>query len=501
MSSSLIKICIADDEPRGRQLLIDLLAPEGYQLIQAADGEAAVKLILAEQPDLVLLDVMMPRLNGFAVCQQIRADARMRQVPIILLTALDDRRSRLQGLEAGADDFIAKPLDAMELRTRVRTITRLNRFRTLADERERFASALALSPDAIVIAAPDGSIHFTNDSYARLVDGSRCRSAETRNFFDVFPSSAAAGLGSIANRVLDGASLDTPFETTLAAPQRAETTVEITVGTLPWSNAPALQFILRDITEKKLLEAQLLRAQRIELLGQLAGGIVHDMNNLLGAILGCTQLVQLGSGDRTPALLTNIETSATRGVNLLRQLLMFARGSDEALQDVLPTGVLAEVASVVRETFPRDFTVELVADDTCPLITGDANQLHQILMNLCVNARDAMPTGGKLTLSAVRRTLDPIQARRLGGEARAGEFVVLAVRDTGTGIPPHVKAKLFDPFFTTKPPGKGTGLGLATVQRLVRRHEGFMHLETEVGVGTCFHCFLPVTASPVVAEN
>ena len=495
MSSPTLKICIADDEPRGRQLLRDLLSPEGYQLVEAVDGEEAVAVVLLERPDLVLLDVMMPHLNGFEVCRKLRADKGMSQVPIILLTALDDRRSRLQGLEAGADDFISKPLDAMELRTRVRTITRLNRFRTLFDERERFASALALSPDAIVIVAPDGKIHFTNDAYGRLVDPTCCRSAETRNFYDALPPAMLTEFLALAECVLAGATVSHPFETTLAAPQRDATVVEITLGRLPWTNGPALQFILRDITEKKLLETQLLRSQRIEVLGQLAGGIVHDVNNLLTAILGSAQLIQMGGHTRTPELLQAIDSSAKRGVNLLRQLLLFARGSDEALQEVRPSVLLAEVASVVRETFPRNIALELLADESCPVISADPNQLHQILMNLCVNARDAMPASGTLTLSVVRRSLDASQAKRLGGEAHAGEFVVFAVRDSGSGILPQVKAKLFDPFFTTKLPGQGTGLGLATVLRLVRRHEGFIHLETEVGIGTCFHCFLPLTAS------
>ena len=142
MSTPATKICIADDESRGRQLLTDLLAPEGYQLIHATDGVEAVAVVLREEPDLVLLDVMMPRMNGYEVCRRLRADERMRQVPILLLTALDDRRSRMEGLEAGADDFLTKPVDGMELRTRVRTITRLNRFRLLFDQRERFVAAL-----------------------------------------------------------------------------------------------------------------------------------------------------------------------------------------------------------------------------------------------------------------------------------------------------------------------------------------------------------------------
>ncbi|MBI5767155.1 MAG: response regulator [Verrucomicrobia bacterium] len=492
MSTTLPKICIADDDFRGRQLLADLLSPEGYQLILAQDGEEAVALALVEQPDLILLDVMMPKLNGYEVCRRLRADPGLSQVPILLLTALDDRRSRLTGLDAGADDFLSKPLDATELRTRVRTIIRLNRFRLLSEERERFATALALSPNAIVITSPDGVMHYRNAAFDELINPVQCPSVVSRNLFDAFPPETIAALRTRAAAVLAGGAAASSVETLLAGALRPETVVDVSVGRLPWGDGPALQFILRDVTEKKLLEAQLLRSQRIELLGQLAGGIVHDVNNILAAVLGSAQLIQMGATERAPVLLDNIQSSATRGVNLLRQLLMFARGSDEALVEVLPGGILAEVASVVRETLGRDYEVSLQIDDRCPHLTADPNQLHQVLMNLCVNARDAMPDGGKLLLSSAHRILSAADATQLGGEARAGEFVVLAVRDSGTGIPPHIKVRLFDPFFTTKPAGKGTGLGLATVLRLLRRHGGFVHLETEVGAGTCFHCYLPL---------
>lgn len=495
MNSPAPKICIADDEPRGRQLLQDLLAPEGYQLVHACDGEEAIATVLLEQPDLVILDVMMPGLNGFEVCRRIRSHEQVRQVPVMLLTALDDRRSRLQGLEAGADDFLTKPVDSVELRTRVRTITRLNRFRTLFDQRARFVSALALSPDAVVITAPDGTIHFSNDAFAQFLDPSRCRSVETRNFFDALPAASAAELRAVADRLLRGEKMGRPYETALNSAQQAGLILEITAGTLPWAEGAALQFILRDVTEKKLLEGQLLRSQRIEVLGQLAGGIVHDVNNILAAITGSVQLISMGAGDRTPRLLNTIETSAMRGVSLLRQLLLFARGTDEALKEVAPAGVMGEVAAVASATFGRGYEVEVVTDAACPALWADSTQLHQILMNLCVNARDAMPDGGKITLSAAPANLTAAAAAALSREARAGEFVVVAVRDTGTGIPAAVRAKLFDPFFTTKPPGKGTGLGLATVLRLVRRHEGFVVLETQEGVGSCFHCYLPLVPS------
>lgn len=495
MNPAPIKICIADDEPRGRQLLQDLLSTDGYTLVTAADGDEAIAVSILEMPDLILLDVMMPKKDGYEVCRRLRANETMSQVPIIMLTALEDRRSRLRGLEVGADDFISKPIDAFELRTRVRTISRLNRFRTLSDERERFFAAMTHSPDGIVIADAAGTVHFANQAFGRLLDPLKWADGESHQFLDAFPADRVSALKEFIVRASADGEHPTPFETALASPHVADTVVEITAGPLSWAGQPALQFNIRDITEKKRLESQLLRSQRLELLGQLSSGIIHDVNNILAAVLGTAQLLQQDPDDKAPALLANIESSATRGVNLIRQLLMFARGSDGELEPVPPAGALAEVASVITETFGREHKIVFDAPDHLPFIAADPNQIHQIIMNLAVNARDAMPAGGTITLSATHRSLSSEQAAALGGESQAGDFVVLAVRDGGTGIPKEIRAKLFDPFFTTKPPGKGTGLGLATVMRLVKRHQGFVHLETEVGRGTCFHCYLPVTES------
>ncbi len=491
-----MKICIVDDEPRGLQLLQDLLQPDGYTLVTAVDGEEALAVAILEEPDLILLDVMMPKLDGFEVCRRLRAHETLCHVPIIFLTALEDRRSRLRGLEVGADDFISKPIDAVELRTRVRTASRLNRFRAMSEERERFLDAMTQSPDGIVIAEVAGTIHFANRAFGRLLDPMLWADASHHGLYDAFPADRVGELQSFAAQAAAGsASPNATFETTLAGPRVADTVVEITAGPLSWAGRRVLQFNIRDITEKKRLETQLLRSQRLELLGQLSGGIVHDVNNIMAAVLATAQLLRMGAPDPSHQLLGNIESSAIRGVNLLRQLLVFARGSDGELQDVAPGGILAEVASLIRETFGRDYQIEFSAPDDLPLLRAEPNQLHQILMNLCVNARDAMPKGGRLILSATRRRVTAETAATLGGDARTGDFVVIAVRDTGSGIPPSVRAKLFDPFFTTKPPGKGTGLGLATVMRLVRRHQGFVHLETEVGRGTCFHCYLPTGIS------
>ena len=220
------------------------------------------------------------------------------------------------------------------------------------------------------------------------------------------------------------------------------------------------------------------------------------MNNILSAIYGSAQLIEMKGGQDYKIHLDQIITSTERGASMLRQLMMFARGDDEALELTSPTAPTAEVAGMIKETFGRLYEVNYEAAADLPRVLVDPTQIHQIVMNLCVNARDAMPDGGQLTISLTRRTVPSGLTAVMGDNPAAGDYVVLSVRDNGTGIPAHILPKLFDPFFSTKPKGKGTGLGLATVIRLVRRHKGFVTLETTLGQGTCFHCHFPIEASP-----
>lgn len=487
-------ILVVDDDAKGRQLLNNLLASEGYRVALAPDGHAALALAEDLRPDVVLLDVMMPGLDGFEVCRRLRANDALRHVPILLLTALDDRQSKLQGLEAGADDFLSKPFDSVELRTRLRTITRLNRFRTLFDERARFETAVAYSPDGVVLAGDDGKIVMLNTAFRSLV---RVEAADDSALpvFDYFAAAEARLLREqLGKSSMIGHRIG-PIETQLQHARAEDTIVEITVGRLPGQGGSVLEFNVRDITEKKRLESLLLRSQRIEILGQLAGGIVHDVNNILTAISGNAMLAEDAEPAKARQHMENIQKSVRRGASLLRQILMFARGSDGELAPTSTALLVHETAGIVNEVLSKMIKVSYDAPGDLPDINGDSNQLHQVLMNFCVNARDAMPNGGTLRLTTERVTLSAEQARAIGPEARAGDFVTLCVRDSGTGMPPEVKARLFDPFFTTKPADRGTGLGLATVLRVVRRHEGFIAVDTVIGKGTTFTCYFPVPAA------
>jgi signal transduction histidine kinase len=259
---------------------------------------------------------------------------------------------------------------------------------------------------------------------------------------------------------------------------------------------PAVRRALEDArkrAELKEAEARLLRAQRLESIGALASGIAHDLNNILAPIMMSAPMLRWGlKPEEVEKTLVSIETSAQRGADLVKQLLLFGRGVEGNRTVLQPKHLVRDIARMVRETFPKAITLESKTAADLWTLTGDATQIHQVLLNLCVNARDAMPSGGKLSLSAENIQLDEHYASMVA-EAKPGPYVLIRVTDTGEGIPPAIMEKVFDPFFTTKEQGKGTGLGLSTVLGIVKSHGGYLDLRSEVGKGTTFSVYFPAT--------
>ncbi len=246
-----------------------------------------------------------------------------------------------------------------------------------------------------------------------------------------------------------------------------------------------------DITEKKKFELQLLRSQRMESIGTLAGGIAHDLNNVLTPIMLSLQMLEEKFKDeQSQKLLTMLERNLLRGSNLIKQVMSFARGIEGERKPLQAAHIISEIEKVAKETFNKNIEIKTDISKELFTISGDATQLHQVIMNLCVNARDAMPDGGTLHITASNFYVDESYAR-MNIESRAGQYIVITVSDTGTGIPPEIMGRIFEPFFTTKEPGKGTGLGLSTSLGIVKSHGGFINVSSEVGEGTIFKIYLP----------
>jgi PAS domain S-box-containing protein len=262
--------------------------------------------------------------------------------------------------------------------------------------------------------------------------------------------------------------------------------------------------VVIDITEKKKMEEQFLRMQRLESIGTLASGIAHDLNNVLGPILLGIELLKRNPEGRNhrEVAIRNIESSATRGRDIIRQILNFSKGGDQERYAIQLKHLGYEIESLIKETFPKSITVRTNFFRELWPVSGNVTQLHQVMMNLCINARDAMPDGGTLTISMENRTIDDLFSK-LQGEVKPGNYIEITVADTGHGIPKEIQDKVFEPFFSTKDPGHGTGLGLSTVKNIVKSHEGFLKLYSEPNKGTEFKVFIPaaITDAPPLDQE
>jgi PAS domain S-box-containing protein len=256
-----------------------------------------------------------------------------------------------------------------------------------------------------------------------------------------------------------------------------------------------------DITEKKKIEAQFMRAQRMESIGTLAGGVAHDLNNILAPIMMSIDILKtLANDPQAMTILETIEVSAKRGADIVRQVLSFARGLEGQRIEVQPKHLFKDLENIIKDTFPKDIRLQFSIPNDIWTILGDPTQVHQILLNLCVNARDAMPNGGNLTIAVENCVLDE-QYAAMNIQAKPGRYVNISVTDSGTGMPADLIDKIFEPFFTTKALNKGTGLGLSTVMAIVKSHDGIINVYSEPGKGTTFKVYLPAMETSLEARK
>ncbi len=391
----------------------------------------------------------------------------------------------------GISHFVAVKHDITE---------RMNAERQLREQ----AALLDIVPDAIVIRDFDNCIRFWNKG-AELIYGWKPEEVLGRKATGLMYRMGQDRFPTILERVLSRGEWAGELEhiTSKGAPVTVQSRFALIRGTD--GNPLSVLSVNTDVTEKKSFETQLLRAQRLESLGTLAGGIAHDLNNVLAPILMSFESIKRKLTDEKAIhMLSVAESSAARGKQIVAQVLTFARGFESAKGPLQMRHLLHEIEQIARETFPRSIEIKTALARDLSMVLGDATQIHQMFMNLCVNARDAMPKGGTLRMSAANVELDEAFAiMRIGSQA--GPHVVLEVSDTGEGIPKENLERIFDPFFTTKEVGKGTGLGLSTVHTIVKGHGGFIDVSSKPGSGTTFRIHLPAigekAASPGLMQN
>lgn len=481
------RILVVDDNADMRQYLLTVLS-EYWTVDAVGDGEAALAQVRSAQPDLIVSDVMMPRMDGFALLRALRAEPATRAVPFVLLSARADDRAIVEGLETGADDYLVKPFSARELVTRVRSRLEASRATTsaLRVSEARFRRLAESGIIGITVSDASGRILEANDAFVRMLGYSRGDVlAGLLHWAQLSPGKARVDDDRVAQS----------WERELR--RKDGSSVPALVAVAPLEGGETLAISL-DLSERKRLEEQFRQAQKMEAVGRLAGGIAHDFNNVLSIVLSYSDLItaDLAADDPLRGDIEEIKAAGLRGTGLTRQLLAFSR------QQVLEPRVLdlnrivSGMDRMLGRLLGADIELAFLPSSGLGRINADAGQIEQVLMNLAVNARDALPHGGKLTIETANVELDDDYART-HHDVSPGSYVMLAVTDNGIGMDRETQVRIFEPFFTTKAPGKGTGLGLPTVFGIVKQSGGHVWVYSEPGKGTTFKLYFPRVSGTV----
>ncbi len=370
----------------------------------------------------------------------------------------------------------------------------------LQGSEQRYRQLVENSPDAIFIGC-DGKFAYVNAAGLKLFGATHPDQILHRSVLEFihpkYRETVAARMAKLQTERLTAPMLPEQF----LRLDGSAVDVEVTAIPFTFNGESAAQVVVRDITDRKKLESQVLQLQRMENLGMLAGGIAHDLNNVLAPLLFSIELLKDKISDADGrALLDSLETNVQRGASLVKQVLTFGRGIAGDRVPIQPARIIREIRHIIQETFPKSIKFGYRASPDLWTITGDATQLHQVLLNLSVNARDAMPHGGELSIESENLMLDETYSG-MNLSAKPGPYVVIKVVDTGTGIPEEIRNRIYDPFFTTKELGKGTGLGLSTTLGIVKSHGGFIHCYSEVGKGSTFKVYLPANMAQAPLET
>ncbi|MBI5017515.1 MAG: response regulator [Deltaproteobacteria bacterium] len=548
------RVLIVDDHEENRYLLRALLAGNGFQVTEARNGAEALEKAREHVPDLVVSDILMPVMDGFALCRAWRADPETAAVPFVFYTATyTDARDRTFALDLGADAFVVKPVEPEEfvaamwrvLEGVTRTIPEaaaappederalLREYnevlirkleekvcqleeatRKVAESEELFRTAFEGAAIGRCLTTPDGRFLKVNRALCELLGYSEAE-LSAKTFADVTHPADVVQSAEAVRALLAGEGRARSFEKRYVAKDGRVVWVLVTTILRRDGSGTPLNFItdVQDLTagkqaeeERFALEAQLQQAQRLEAVGRLAGGVAHDFNNLLTVILGLAELAALDLAPQDPlrSKLDGIHDAGGRAAGLTRQLLAFARQQVVCPRALDLNEAVGSLQKMLRRLIGEDIELQWKPGADVCRVYLDPSQVDQLLANLVVNARDAIPNAGTVVVETSHAVLDDAYCALHAGST-PGEYAVLVVSDTGVGMDRETLAHIFEPFFTTKEPGKGTGLGLATVYGIVKQAGGSIYAYSEPGQGTTFRVYLPVwtggqTASVLTSE-
>ncbi|MCC5606176.1 response regulator [Nostoc sp. CHAB 5834] len=499
MDNSFMKVLFIDDDEDDYILTrywFSEFQVANCELEWVNNYEAAKNAIARNQHDIYLVDYRLGQESGLELLREAIANGCCS--PIILLTGQGDWEIDIEAIKAGAADYLEKSqLTAPLLERSIRYA--IERKQTEYKIREQ-AALLDVATDAIFVCDLDEKILFWNKGAESLYSWKK-EEAINKKTRVLWHEKHVSQVEKALSIMMKHGSWQGELH------QKTKSGKEIIVESR-WTlvhefnnKAQSILIVNTDITQKKQLEAQFLRAQRLESIGTLASGIAHDLNNILAPIMMTAQLFEAQVHDeRSRRLLQILITNAKRGATLVKQVLSFTRGIEGDRTILQLKHLIVEIQQIIKETFPKSIEVSIQIPQNLWTVCGDATQLHQVLMNLCVNARDAMPNGGTLKILAENLLIDENYAK-MHIDAKVGHHIVITVSDGGIGIQTEILDRIFEPFFTTKELGKGTGLGLSTVLGIIKSHGGFIDVVSVQGKGSQFKVYLPAQEAMETIEE
>ncbi len=535
----MMKILIVDDNNKNLYFLESLLKGSGYEVETAVNGQQALEKLNSTAFDLIISDILMPVMDGFELCRRVKTDEHLKDIPFVFYTATyTDKKDKELALSLGASKFIIKPQEPEVFLKIIADILKETEKGTLKprqalldDERKIFklynerlikklekkmldlekekkarqkiekeakllAHAVKSISESICITDMQGKIIFVNESFLNTYGYSKDEvigqpitlfysgNNAKELFEEIFVQTKKGGWkGELFQKKKDGTEFPVLLSTSLI---RNEKNKEF-----------AMIFVSSDISELRELEEQFRQTQKMEAIGRLAGGIAHDFNNLLTVINGYSELMlmRLKKDDPIYQQLNQISLAGRRAESLTRQLLAFSR--KQVLQPVVLDikRIIEDMNKMLHRLISENIELHTILEPNLCHIKADPSQIEQVVLNLVINARDAMPMGGKITIEA-KNIVFKQSFYWEDLEIRSGKYLMLSISDTGTGMDAETKKRIFEPFFTTKKEGKGTGLGLATVYGIVKQSGGFVNVYSEKGIGSTFKLYFPCVKEP-----
>ncbi len=526
-------LLIVDNSPDKLNVIVKYLTDCGFKVISARNGETALDLAQSRQPDLILLDTMLPGIDGFETCRLLKANQSTHHMLIIFMTQVNQPENTVKGFELGAVDYITKPFHKEELLARVTTHLQLKdltenletkvreqtgklrsankKLYQKIKEKDAIAAALQESESryrAVIENANDGigimeagRIVFINEKMLEIF-GYNTRQDLIHQHISILFHPDEKDRISRYNEQREAGTAQVPlqYEAKGITRQGHKIYLGISATRITYQDRIAVLAFFKDLTRHKQLEGQLQQAQKMEAIGTLAGGIAHDFNNILSIIIGHTELCLLDDtlSSGTSEYLNRVLNASRRASDLVHQILTFSRQKGMEPKPLNISQLVKETLKMLRASIPSTIEIRSTINDSESLIMADSTQIHQVVLNLCTNASHAMPhQGGILEVTLNSVDIGPLKDLNLPG----GPYLKLCVSDNGHGMDELTVNRIFNPYFTTKKSGEGTGLGLAVVHGIVTHYNGFIKVESSPGKGSKFDVFLPVVENPAVSDT